>query len=327
MTRTGFRLQNGHALSGLDGSLVGVTPDGQIDAIGGIRRTEHGVAAGPLELQPYKDTTAVLDSFTYTVARNASSGLSAWGASILAAAGLPLAAPDRETAAETDHRCTRRDMLKLTAAAGGAYAITGSAVAAESPPLLDVAEFDLVQNPRGVRLQILDLVPEVLNITERYHVTVDGAEFEDFHADGGHVNLPPGVTGTISVHTEAEREYWDRIRAWYGAPDDTHQFKYTLDKPASEYEQDTIVELADEPHVVEPLRDAGGDDSTVKITGTSVPHKDESDEPVGQYFINADDTLVYAAGKDPPENDIVTIKIEVGRMTEALDDASRATQF
>jgi hypothetical protein len=314
-----------------NGGTVSVQAGGRATAIGPIRLTPSGTAFGPLEITPTKESRVVLEKFEYrSHPKSMMDGLLS-GKLPLAGMAAPLVVardgspPDVETDRES---VSRRDVLKMGVVAMGGAAMASNPVAAGEHEL-EVASITVSKNEAGFGLRVWDVVEGVLPGSQDYRVLVDGTPLQSFRREltgafdaSSAATIPRGVTGTLSVRTDASIGFWTDVKSFLSSPDPL-EYSVQLAQPASEYEPNTEVVLTEQAIVIEPLREEGADRATMHLGGESIPHRSESSTDAGAYYVTDDGALVYQVGSNAPDGVEVDLNIGVGRFAELKDDYSR----
>lgn len=315
------------------GGDVAVT--GTATAIGPIRHTPHGVSFGPLELQARAESTIAIGSLQFLESELSLLSRLLPDIDILSDLGLfgsgaALVAASRADSAEGDDpdQVTRRDVLRMGAAAAGLYAVSADrARGASEPPELTFAEFGLTSNPSGMRVRLADIVSGVLPPESTYYVEVNGNTITDFGAGDDSAFIPPGLSGLVQISTDADATLWDRVQGLLA--DDEMVFELELEKSTAAYSTGSSVHASEDPVVTDALEHIEDDGSKAIFTigDTSIPHKAEAEEPdLGKYYYDPErGALIYVVGADPPDSSAVTLRLHAGRIDEIRDDIDRKT--
>lgn len=312
----------GGVFTSKNGGDVEVDTDNPMSAPGGVQMTDYGAAFGPLELIAYPGSVATIGGLEFVEEKGFFDGLFGSDSSggLFGAAGLI-------AATEYDDRVERRDALKAIGALGGVAMFSSPAKADTSTRTQ--AQFSLTENPKGVRIRVLDRINQYLPTDKRYYTYVNSAEYSQFSAanSDSYGDILPELLGTVVVGPEGsggsllDRLTSDKERTYEGLTltnSDGSIVSDVKDKDAG-----TELTVTENDVIVEAAQNAGAEETMLAINGTSIPHSHESkSDSVGRYLFQ-DGGIRYIVGSNPPTGQTATLSLYVGHVTEILDDAGR----
>jgi hypothetical protein len=300
----------GGVVSAPGGGDIDIPTDNALEYPGHItQRADRGVAFGPLEVTPYPDTTATVGGLTYKTATSIldpDSWFGDNGDGGLLSAGLLGGAflrPSRDRSrSETDVDVGRREFVKALAASAAVLAgSVGVATAAEESRT--VARFSLPANIGGVRLRLLDTVPDVMPPGQVYRAFANGIQYDHIGVgENQYGDIPPTVTGQI--HINHRSRFLSALKEFAGEKKVKYP-KFTITNDAGDTTAPTDagtgqrLTITDNDIIVRH-QILAGQDSTLRIGGQSIPHRSESQSTTRGWYGIHDDTIVYRVGSKPP---------------------------
>lgn len=310
-TGVGFDTPNGGRIGIPPGSKVRVPTNGSISG--------RGVALGPLHLSTISGSTALVENLQYDPEIDSSSTGLFTGAGFVFPAAY-VGASNREDESEPSGSLTRRDLLALLAV-GLTLGTRGVSAASDTFP---VARFDLATNPNGVEVLPIRSDESILS-ADSFSLFSNGGSthLQSFDLDSGTAVIPSGETGTFVLATQPSvgfraDVFVDKILGW----EPTLSYSFSLPDTAAKLPVSEPVTLSTHPMVVDPVRQAGGDDTFLTIGGTSIPHTSESDIDEGTYHIS-DGALQYTPSDEAPSATNILLQTRVDTLDELDDDLSR----
>jgi len=245
--------------------------------------------------------------------------------------GLSLGGAAAADADPDDVTVTRRQTIGVMASA---LALGGAATASaqEDTTQIKFAEFDLTRADGPVHVGVLPIVDNALPADTSLRLSVDGAQRHEWtptsdDVAGETIVLPDDRPRTVKVYAEGGVGQIDKLLAWArGFLASGDELKATLElprNPADMSEGETVV-IDDHPAFVETVRKDNGEESIVTIGGESIPHEDE---PFGHdrgVYRTKDSVLEYVAGSEPPDGQLVQLRLRAGRIASMTDATSRA---
>ncbi|ELY97144.1 hypothetical protein [Natrialba asiatica] len=306
--RIGFNVPDGGNLHVVDG----VAPQY-------LRVGRYGVGFGPLRLTPFEDSTAVIDGLRYTTPED-----DGW---------FPLAASAGAVGAALHHdrhdepidpestQASRRQVLAATGAGLLALTTAGIASAQEDDGPYQVAEFELTASNRGLNIAVDPLVADYLPDKHTFYVSVNDNSIGRFQAGEESLTLNPGVEGTVTLESDDALSFVAKIIARVTADDEIeYEFQPAAVSNGSEYQSfadaavgEEIV-LSDQPILVDPIDTAEPEATIVTMNDETIPHADDGDSLLGEWYVQDGRQLVYVAGEDAPDTSLVNIQVNVGRL-------------
>lgn len=308
--------------------------DGTSEWADAIGLTTHGIALGPVELSPYTGTTAVVTDLSFGPADDSffdgwtdpsdGNGNSTDGDGWFASGALAALVGDhaRVDAADDDTtpHMTRRSLLQsagVALLAGGAAART---VRAQSDQV-QVARFELAENPGGVRVRVRDLAQDLLPTKAVYYALIDEMDYAEFRGgtrqSGDIPPFPDGEARTVELTTSAG-SIIGTINETLGRKALTYSVK--LPQPAADYPDGELVPVTTHPLIVEATLRAGADGLTFELGGEAIPHRtEERSNPVGHFAVRNGDVM-YRVGRDAPAATGGEFTVYAGTIEELRDD-------
>lgn len=321
-----------------NGASVAFAPDGDCYSVSPSGIGQDFVSLGPLQFKPYPETTVGFSRFEYAQDRESTEfddddggGSSVWLSSVgglgLLASGEELSAREQDGSEEVESRTSvsRRDVL----AAGLGLGVGGVGLAqASSTETLRVAEFDVQKNPGGFEISLISILESVMPSDQVYYVAHEGGVIGEFQSGSG-FPVRKGRTGTFSVFAEVNKRLTEALTVGiFGTSRETMSYDYALRQDASKYDPGTVVTLTAADVVVDAVREAGPDATTLTIGGVSIPHEEEEpSHPRGHYRVTDAGELVVEMGTEPPEHTSVEVRIFVDFVEELQDDVSWQTDL
>lgn len=306
---------------------IRLSNDADVGVIGPLSTFDDRLQFGAFDLNVPKDTTLELSRMEYRrVERSFLDDILDFDLSVGYAAGAAGAAMVASADGEEKADLTRRQLLTMGAVSLGAAAAPVAARAATPDGTVDVVNIKVDRNESGAYFSLADSVADVLPPEAgEYVLTANGQQIDTFAKDDKWAVLPPGVTGDVSIITEADIGLWHKIRvAISGEP--VLAFAQRLSQPADQLKAGTLVGVSTSPAIVRPLVEAGPSGAVVSLGDESIPHEEETGSepsPVGSYFVSNETTFAYTAGEEPPDSDELEVRIRVDRLEETKDDVLR----
>lgn len=265
------------------------------------------LAVGPLEIRPWHNSEVVISDLSY---RDESGG-SVFGLFGAMAPAL-VASGDAEEEVGPSTEVTRRGVIAAGALVVGAGALADGVRAGDFEEST-VAAFDLVENPQGVQLGVVEAVEGHLPAGQTYYVDVDGRSRGTFEpADGERFTLNPGIGGRVEVRSA---DTVGPLKSLYAdlLADDT--VKYQGVEAAGLTTGGTFADRAGKrivlnDHILaDAVKTAGADETALRIEGQDVPHADESaDNGIGYWHVQGTE-LLYTAGSSAPDARLFDVTI------------------
>lgn len=290
-----------------------------------LRTGQYGVGFGPLRLTPFADSTAVIDDLRFATPDD-----DGWFP--LLTAGVTGAAIHH-----TEHDdpidpygsdVSRRRMLAATGAGLLALTAAGTASASSDDDRFDVASFDLEHSPRGLNIAVDPVVADYLPDDHTFYVSVNEAgNIGSFDAGEESLTLNPGVEGTVEIESDEALSFVSRVIARLTA-DDEIEYEFQPATVGNGEDEDSFADFAvgdevtitNQPILVDPIDIAGPSATLVQMNGEVIPHSDDGNSELGEWYVQDGRRLVYVAGEDSPDTSLVNIRVNVGRI-----DRLRAT--
>ena len=291
------------------------------------------VSFGPLRISPWESTTVVIDDLSFDVLDEDSvipflqsaSGMPTQSTAAAGTLALPFLAEVDDSAGEgeTQAPLTRRDMLIATGVTATAATLgTGTAAAqqddSDGDQPLDstryVAEFELAESTRGIQIGIDDRVDQFLPVGETYYVEVDGSVVDSFETGANtsaRFTIGPGITGRVRVVAEDGVSLWRKVLADFSSGEPL-TYTFNLEQPVSQRDRGEEIVITDQPIVVDALRDAGEDETVLKINDTAISNLKDGSSSRGNWYLRDETALVYEVGVDAPDSSVVELTINAG---------------
>jgi hypothetical protein len=289
------------------------------------------VSFGPLRISPWESTTVVIDDLSFDVLDEDSvipflqsaSGMPTQSTAAAGTLALPFLAEVEDEDSETQTPLTRRDMMIATGVGVTAATLgTGTATAqdddsGEDQPLDStryVAEFELAESTRGIQIGIDDRVDQFLPVGEKYYVELDGSVVDSFKTgenDSARFTIGPGITGRVRVVAEDGVSLWRKILADFSSGEPL-TYTFNLEQPVAARDRGTEITITDQPIAVDALRDAGEDETVLKINDTTISNLKDGSSSRGNWYLRDETALVYEVGVDAPDSSVVELTINAG---------------
>ena len=210
---------------------------------------------------------------------------------------------------------TRRGILVTAGAATAALFVgSSSGQSAGDQKTYNVATFDLIQNLRGLKVDVdVGIADWLEDENVEFFLSAGGQPVGSFTASEQGRTINPGTTGTVELESDTALSLVEELIATVGA-DDTVVFEFRPQDTsfAAETVGDAIA-LSSEPVVVETVNEAEPSEVVLKLNGTIIPHADESGEkPAGEWWVRDNTTLMYEVGPETPDTSLVEVQANVG---------------
>lgn len=270
-----------------------------------------GIGFGPVRLTAWADSTVIIGDLTFDEAEPGS-----W-IPLLSAAGLVGAAHheehDRDVLPADRRQLTRRGLI-ATVGAATLFLATGT-TSAEDDPVYNVASFDLIQNYRGLKVDVDVGAAEWLEGEDvEFYLSAADSTIGAFEAGEPGKTINPGTNGTVELQSDTALTFLQRLVAKIGA-DDTVSFEFRPQDTsfAEETVGDQIV-ISTEPVIVETIKAADEPSrALIRMNETIIPHADErGDKPAGEWYVRDNTALVYVVGPDTPDTSLVEVTANLG---------------
>jgi len=294
-----------------DGGSTVATTNAQVPGdLRGIRG--DGVGFGAMRLTSWAESTTIIEGLQFKEADPS------WFPFLMAGGVAGTAAnrdpDDPEEAIDRRSLARRGVLVTLGAAATSLFVGTSSAQSDDDQRTYNVANFDLIQNLRGLKVDIDVAIADWLEGENvEFYLTADGQSIGAFQAASRGKTINPGTEGEIELESDTALSFVEELIADVGAEDTViFEFRPQSTSFADETVDDEIA-LSSEPVVVETVNEAGPDDVMVKLNGTIIPHTNENgDKPAGEWWVRDNTTLMYAVGPDTPDTSLVEIQANIG---------------
>lgn len=312
-------------LSPPNGGSVYLEPGEKYLSTGPMNAAPSSVPFGALSFEVPSHAIVQLDGFEYRYRDDSILQRDGWLSFLNA--GIPFAAAgsvsDADDGPEVD--MSRRRMLAATGAALGGGLISMSDVAAGKSQTVRIATFSVTESD-GFGLRLTDDVASVLPASQEYLVLSDNVEVGTLSTESPETTIGRGTTGEFHVLTETDLSTWQSIKTGlFGeSEDDVPQtFEVSLPQSATEYEDETTVNVGSGTAAVQAIDATGPEETMVELGDESLRHESEDGNEEAGYWHVEDGQLLYVAGTDPPDASSLTITADIGPLDELKDDISR----
>lgn len=300
------RIDGTGVLESEGGSSIAVT---NVQLPGDLRGVQgDGIGLGALRLTSWAESTTVIEGLTFEQAD------SSWLPWLMAGGVAGTAAnrdPDDEEEAVDRRSFSRRGLI---ATIGAATFFVGKSTAQSDDTTYNVASFDLIQNLRGVKVDIDVGVANWLEGEDvEFFLTASGQSVGSFHPSEPGKTINPGTNGTVELESDTALSLIEELIAKADSEDKVVFEFRPQDTSFAEETVDSEIELSSEPVVVESVEAAEPSEVVLKMNGTIIPHTDESgSKPAGEWFVRDKTSLMFVVGPETPDTSLVEVQANVG---------------
>ena len=303
------RIEGTGVLESQDGSKIAAT-DVQIP--GDLRGvTGDGVGFGALRMTSWAESTTIIDGLAFEEADPDSWFPLLMGAGIVGTAAHKDANDPDEA---VDRRSFSRRGLLVTIGATTLLIGKSAGQTGGESQTYNVASFDLIQNLRGVKVDIDVGVANWLEGEDvEFFLSADGVSLGTFNPSDLGKTINPGTNGTIELESDTALSLIEELIAKARSED---KVVFEFRPQDTSFAKETVgeeIELSSEPVVVETVDAAEPKEVVVKMNGTMIPHADESSNTaVGEWYVRDQTSLMFVVGEETPDTSLVEVQVNVG---------------